>query len=82
MNTQLEIDNLRDEKTARAILRSKGYYTENLWCIDDVMQNYHCTKEEAFSVLDRAMQNESTIEQIFLAIDDVADTLSLRRKDD
>jgi hypothetical protein len=46
------------------------------------MMNYHCTQEEARIVLDTAMQNDATMEQIFLAIDDMADNLSLRRKDD
>lgn len=75
-------EKLKDENNARELLSIKGYYTENLWCIDDVMMNYHCTQEEARIVLDTAMQNDATMEQIFLAIDDMADNLSLRRKDD
>jgi hypothetical protein len=93
MTKQLEIDYLKDEvarlkeklkdiRTAKLFLEGKGYYTENLWCVDDVMQNYHCTKEEALLVLHKAMTNEATIEQIFLAIDDMADYLSLRKKQD
>lgn len=83
---QVEIDYLRDrlndEKVARALLSSKGYYTDNLWCLDDVTQNYHCTQEEARIVLNTAMKNNATMEQIFLSIEDAADNLSLRRKDD
>ena len=75
-------EKLKDEKTARAFLSSKGYYTENLWSTDDVTQNYHCTQEEARNVLSIAMKNEATMEQIFLSIEDAADYLSLRRKDD
>ena len=73
---------MTEEKNAKAFLKTKGYYTENLWCLDDVMQNYHCTEEEAYLVLHKAMTNEATIEQIFLAIDDMADYLSLRKKQD
>jgi hypothetical protein len=87
---QIEIDFLRDEvkrlkeklndvATARALLRSKGYFTENLWCVDDVTQNYKCSNDVAYDVLDKAMSNDATMEQIFLAIDDVCDDLEIRK---
>ena len=75
-------EKLKDESTAREFLSSKGYYTKNLWCLEDVMQTYHCTEQEARHVLDIAMKNEATIEQIFLSIDYASDNLSLRKKED
>jgi NAD(P)H-dependent flavin oxidoreductase YrpB (nitropropane dioxygenase family) len=75
-------EKLKDESTARAFLSSKGYYTENLWCLEDVTQNYHCTQEEARNVLSMAMTNEAIMEQIFLSIEYAADCLAIRRKDD
>lgn len=90
---QIEIDYLRDEvkrlkeklndvTTARALLRSKGYFVENLWSVDDVMQNYDCSKDVAYDVLERAMTNEATTEQIFLAIDDTCDDLEIKQLKD
>jgi hypothetical protein len=87
---QIEIDYLRDEvkrlkeklndgATARALLRSKGYFVENLWCVDDVMQNYECNRGKAYEVLEKAMTNEATMQQIWLAIDDVCDYLEIKK---
>lgn len=86
---QIEIDYLRDEvaklkeklndvTTARALLKSKGYYVNNLWTTNDVTQNYKCSEEIAYEILDRAMHNDATMEQIFLTIDDVADDLEIK----
>ena len=90
-SAQIEIDYLRDEvaklkeqlkdeKVARALLRKKGYFVDNLWCIDDVTQNYNCTEEDAQEVLSMALTNECTIERIFWAIDDACDTLEIKSK--
>ncbi len=89
-SANLEIDYLRDEvarlkeklkdgATARALLRSKGYFVENLWCVDDVTQNYDCSKDVAYDVLHRAMKNEATMEQIFSAIDCTCEDLEIRK---
>ena len=54
-------------------LELRGYQTDNLWHIEDVMQNYDCESEVAQEVLIKAMNNEATIGQVYLAIDIVAD---------
>lgn len=87
---QIEIDYLReevaklkerlnDEASARAFLRSKGFFVGNLWSVHDVMQNYDCSRGKAYEILDRAMHNSATMEQIFLAIDDVCDELQIKK---
>jgi hypothetical protein len=60
---QQEIDN------ARAVLKSYGYYVENLWHIEDVFPKHDCTDDEAYDILDEAMQNEATYQQIWMSID-------------
>ena len=55
------------------------YYTDNLWCIDDVLTKYNATEDEAMAVLDSALNNEATIDQIWLAIDIAADIDGLSR---
>jgi len=90
---QIEIDYLREEvaklkeklndvANAREFLKSKGYFTGNLWCVDDVTQNYDCSNDKAYDILDRAMNNSATIEQIFLAIDDACDHLEIKQLKD
>ncbi len=58
-------------KDAKKILKMNGYYTDNLWHIDDVKQNYDITDEQAYEVLDKAMQLEWTTSTIFEIIDEV-----------
>ena len=88
-SANLEIDYLRgqlleakkkmkDITEARALLRSKGYFTDNLWTTDDVTENYHCTQEQAQRVLEIALTNDATMEQIWLAIGDACDYLEIK----
>ncbi len=70
---------LKDVLEARALLRSKGYFTDNLWTTDDVTENYECTQEQAQQVLEMALTNTATIEQIWYAIDDACDHLQFRK---
>jgi ribosome-associated translation inhibitor RaiA len=73
---------LKDIAEARLFLKSKGYFMENLWTTDDVTQNYDCTQEQAHQVLEMALTNEATIEQIFLAIDDACEHLEIKQLKD
>jgi len=70
---------LKDVLEARALLKKKGYFTDNLWTTDDVTENYNCTQEQAQQVLEMALTNTATIEQIWYAIDDACDTLEIRK---
>jgi len=47
----------------------EDYQIENLWCVEDVKSKFKCTDKEALSVLESALMNEATMEQIWLAID-------------
>jgi hypothetical protein len=42
---------------------------------------YECTDEEAYTILDRTLQHEWTIENIFDMIDESAETYELKRKE-
>ena len=57
----------------RAELARRGYYTENLWTINDV--NYRCSKEEALKVIDTVMQSEWLVSNIFEMIEGEASDL-------
>ena len=45
------------------------YQKENLWQVDDVKSKFKCTDDEALEVLEQALTNEYTMEQIWFAID-------------
>ena len=87
---QIEIDYLRGQLKeakiklknvveAKALLKLNGYFIDNLWSTDDVTENYDCTQEQAQQVLNMALTNEATMEQIFLAIDDACDYLEIKK---
>jgi muramoyltetrapeptide carboxypeptidase LdcA involved in peptidoglycan recycling len=54
---------------AKAFLKQQGFQTENLWHIDDVKSKFKCTDEQAHDILIKALTNEATMEQVWIAID-------------
>jgi hypothetical protein len=71
----IEIEN------AKKLLRSEGYYVDNLWQTCDVTLNYDCTEEEAQGVLNSAFTNDATYQQIWEAISYKAESMNLKRRD-
>jgi len=65
---------------AKKVLRENGYFVDNLWHIDDVKGHYNCDDTEAQEVLDGALTNDATMEQIWYAIDVYAEEYDLERK--
>lgn len=63
---------------AKEVLRKAGYFVEYLWQIEDVQAHYECTDEEAMNILESALGNEATMEQIFLAINMKAEEMNLQ----
>jgi hypothetical protein len=53
---------------AKETLRAAGYFTDNLWHIDDVKINFKITDEDAQAILEKALTNEWTMEQIHYSI--------------
>ena len=58
---------------ARKFLEEQGFYTENLWCADDVQQIKECSDDEALDILHKALTNEWVMEQIQFAIKEFAE---------
>lgn len=50
--TPQEIQNAKD------LLERAGYFTQNLWHIQDVKINFDCTDEEAMYVLEQSLGGE------------------------
>lgn len=63
----LTTQELKDKLTRR------GYYTNNLWHIDDVKERFEATDDEAQDILDKVLRNESIMERIFEDIFDCAE---------
>ena len=68
---------------AKAVLRENGYFVDNLWHVDDVKLRYNCDDDEvAQDILDRALTNDATMEQVWFALDMVAQDEGLELKED
>ena len=72
------MDNLTTEQLREELTR-RGYYTGNLWHIDDVKIRFDATDDEAQDVLDDALQGYWIIEKIFECIDDCATERKLNK---
>ena len=67
---------------AKDTLTEAGYYIGNLYQVEDVQTYFDCTDDEALDVLDGAMDNEGTAEQVWTAIREVGDMMGLKEKED
>jgi hypothetical protein len=65
---------------ARKFLAEQGFFTGNLWHIEDVTSSWECSDTDAYKVLEMALTNEWTMEQISESIYLVAQDLDLERK--
>jgi len=55
---------------AKEVLRNAGYFVDNLWHVDDIKLRYNCDDDEqAQDILNTALTNDATMEQIWFAID-------------
>lgn len=59
----------------------EDYQTGNLWSVAD-MEGYDCTREQALEVLEQALTNDATMEQIWYAIHFHAEEMGLKRIDE
>lgn len=73
---EVETEDLRQE------LELRGWYTQNLWHVDDVMQNYDCTSEDAMRLLDFVLTSDHVTEEVFRGIDYQSEYSNIKRKDD
>ena len=64
---------------AKEVLREAGYFTDNLWQVDDVKGKFNVTDEEAQEVLEAALTNEWIMEQIHYVINEVAEDFEFKR---
>jgi hypothetical protein len=62
---------------AKDFLKANGYFTDNLWTIQDVQMRFKCDDETAQEILNRALTNEWVMEQIHYAIGDICEAEEL-----
>lgn len=70
-----------DIENAKELLRSEGYFVDNLWQTEDVKMNYQCTEEQAQKVLNRVLQYDAIYELVWEGIKYEAENMKLKNKD-
>jgi hypothetical protein len=63
-------------------LSRRGFFTDNLWSVHDVKGIFSVNDEEAQDILDEALTNEATMEQIWFSIRTFGDMGGHRRVDE
>ncbi len=69
---------MKQIEEAREFLKSKGYYVDNLWTIDDVQHHYECTDIEAMGILDKVLQSDRLMSEVFEMINHYAEENNLK----
>ena len=64
------------------VLEKAGYYIRNLYQVEDVQSIYECTDDQAFDVLDKALDNDGTANEIWESIRYFAEDMGLKEKED
>jgi hypothetical protein len=67
---------------AKATLRDAGYFVDNLWMTIDVTDRYECDAETAQEILDSALTHPYIVENVFAIIENKAEELELKEKED
>jgi hypothetical protein len=66
---------------AKKILKSEGYFVDNLWQNEDVKINYHCTEKQAQKILNRVFNYHNIYELVWEGIDYEAEKINLKHRD-
>ena len=62
-------------------LSRRGYYTDNLWNVQDVKEIFSVTDDEAKNILDKSLRNDATMGQIWFSINTFGDMEGHQRLD-
>ena len=73
-----ELDEIEE---AKQVLAKNGYFVAIMFTVDDVQNNYDCTDEEAFKVLEKVFTNEWIDGEINDSISIIANSMNLKHKE-
>jgi hypothetical protein len=60
-------------ESARQVLSDAGYFTGNLWHVNDVKGRFECDDDTAQEILELALTNDYTMESIHYSIKHLAE---------
>lgn len=84
LEKEVEISENNTETNHKKALEQLGFYSDILWTVSDVKGKFsEATDEQAQHILDKALNNEATMEQIWFSINEFAtDLYNLTEKED
>lgn len=84
LEKEVEVSETNTEANHKKALEQMGFYSDVLWTISDVKGIFpDASDEEAQHILDKALNNEATMEQIWFSIREFATSLyNLTEKED
>tara|TARA_R100000008_G_C3523663_1_gene135394 strand:+ start:32 stop:355 length:324 start_codon:yes stop_codon:yes gene_type:complete len=65
---------------AKKVLKEMGFYVDVLWAVEDVQSLYACDDDEAYTILDRALEDNCS--NIWDSIEYIAEEKGLRMSDE
>lgn len=65
---------------ARNVLKKAGYAVASLWSIAEVQHKYDVDDKTALNTMNNVLENEAVMEQIWIAIDVIAEMDKLPKK--
>ena len=65
---------------AKNTLKKAGYYTDKLWSVSDVKTKFQCTDIDAQKLLEKALNNDATMEQVWFSIQEFGELMNLETK--
>jgi len=71
MNDKLIYLREASDQDLRAELELRGYYTNNLWHVDDVMNQMTCSFTEAHEILDKTLTSDWIMEQVWETMSEI-----------
>jgi hypothetical protein len=72
---------MNEIQQAKEVLRNAGYFVDNLWHVDDVPNiEASLSKDQSIKILDMALTNEATMDQIWMSIQIATDILTEKLK--
>ena len=71
---------MTEVEKAKEVLREAGFFTDNLWHVDDVKLRFNVTdNEDAQAILNTALTNDWIMEQIHYKISEAAEDFGFKK---
>ena len=82
MDKETRMKRYEEIAKAKNLLEDSGYYVHSIYHIDDVSRMFDCTDAQAMQILELAIDNDGTANQIYENMRYFAEDMGLKEKED